>query len=695
MFGNLFTDTSSKHIRDLRVESASGLCGVLNRETICNNSIIPEISLNSRLGQGALDHESERIEFLGLRGIQKILTEFIQNARPGEEKGFPPTLNSYQRKIVHESAEALGLEHRSIRLNTGVKVVRVKRKIIVGLFDDIDHPEQANIGARHNQQRDYDVDFEVNEHSASNRNDSINSEGLFEHIFDLNLIDIDRDSSEQLSEHFVECFLRDFVASHENESNEWHSFPSYLSSFERKLVHEVAEDLGLEHESVTMRDGSRVIRVRRLLERNSLSSDDSSVSDCYEKPLSRKAARKANKIKKKGRPNKGEDSKKEIDTDEENSGVLAYDSLLQCEINGRIDSKSLRQLNSLAHQLPRDTSTGKTICIRYLRGICPFQNDNEKCCWAHFNMKESALKKFGPLFDVVCGCWGRKKSFDGNATIDTSGITKKSSGRRHGRGHRNSSLGSEDGFDSADENLYHLKSQSKSRRKSRRKSSVGSDYDSGYTDDDVATTGASHQSRSSSIDLSKSSYQDDRAPISLSSTPNLPTPLNLYYLMNLDLLECDGITGISCEAPYLTRVCLRGCSQIRFLNIENAQALRILDASDCTNLNQLILHDQSFRNLRLAIFTSCKKLGTSFMSSFVNHCRHLRSLHIFGSGASEKASKTKVRQKVKTKASLSKLNSGRPNLEVITTKKEWRESISKQVLFVDGEDAIGLHDEAR
>ena len=70
---------------------------------------------------------------------------------------------------------------------------------------------------------------------------------------------------------------------------------------------------------------------------------------------------------------------------------------------------------------------------------------------------------------------------------------------------------------------------------------------------------------------------------------------------------------------------------------------------------------------------------TRSCSRLVNHCRALRQLYIFGSGASEKASNTKIRTRVKTKtARLAKLTAGRPKLTLISTKMQLKNVQAKR-----------------
>ena len=45
--------------------------------------------------------------------LQQRVEEFAKNSRPGEELVFSPELSRGDRRIIHEAAERLGLEHRS------------------------------------------------------------------------------------------------------------------------------------------------------------------------------------------------------------------------------------------------------------------------------------------------------------------------------------------------------------------------------------------------------------------------------------------------------------------------------------------------------------------------------------------------------------------------------------------------------
>lgn len=650
------------------MEKSFGLQGTLSGLGVSHE--LPEKEVISRIDQGAFDEEGENPkELLGIRGIQRKLSNFIHRALAGEEMGFPPTLNSLQRKLVHELAEAMNLEHQTAILNNGIKVVRVKKKETNDIFgeflaDDRVPIAPQNIWEREDHNREYEVGFgdNIDEHEGE-RNDSNTNDGdLIQAFFD---IESNIEGGVELD--IIESKLRDYIAGSESNDNLWYGFPSCLSAYQRKLVHEMADDFGLEHESVELSNGHKAIRIRRHeesieVEQVVLEFDD------YERPMSRKASRKARKKERK----KVREGKKLSVEDDDDDSYISEDEinlLLQCEVRDRIDTKSLRQLCALSNQLPCHEDSGRAICLRYLCKICPFMENESKCDWGHFEVSKSSMKRFGPLFDIVCGQWGNEF---------TNRQQKK---YRRSASRRSKSFGTDSDIDSEDElNSSRSKGKRKSKGRVRRKSSATSDYEAEMDDDTrSACSGRSYTSVNSSM-MTKQYYDKSLPPT------YIPEPLHLQRLMNLDILDCDGITGVSFEAPYLVRCCIRDCSSLKFVNLVNANALTTLDLTDCANINNIPIFG-SYRCLRVALFTCCKSLDINFMLQIVKHCRQLQSLHIFGSGASEKASNAKSRQKVKTKAGLAKLNAGRPNLEIVTTKKEWRERIMKKSMIGD---EIGL-----
>ena len=134
--GALFDNDSMKfllenamHLKELSVSGGTGMTGMLCAEQNSNEAghfASPAIaSASSELGTGAMDESGH----LGVRGIQRALHEFVNEAVPGQEYNFPPTLSGHQRRLVHEVAESLDLAHESVTLREGsYKIVKVRRK---------------------------------------------------------------------------------------------------------------------------------------------------------------------------------------------------------------------------------------------------------------------------------------------------------------------------------------------------------------------------------------------------------------------------------------------------------------------------------------------------------------------------------------------------------------------------------------
>mmetsp|Transcript_9986 Transcript_9986/g.14395 ORF Transcript_9986/g.14395 Transcript_9986/m.14395 type:complete len:365 (+) Transcript_9986:256-1350(+) len=312
--------------------------------------------------------------------------------------------------------------------------------------------------------------------------------------------------------------------------------------------------------------------------------------------------------------------------DTEISGGGAMNAILQCEVTGYVDSKILRRIQTAARQLPTDSSTGKAVCIRFLRGVCAYQDsiNGGNCQYAHLEIKPSKLKKFSQLMDFVCG--------------------------------RDS-----------DSNLGGKNDNKRGPRRGSRSSSFGSEID-GYGEESYLMEGTSPEKSpafSSSPNVFSSSPLVKDAAIN-----DFPPRLDLACLLRLELTNCEGLTGASLYGSSLVHLSLHGCKNLTFLDLW-APELHSLNLSECINLSTLTLPRESLRKLQVAIFTNCRGLKESFISKFVDHCRGLCQLHIFGSGASEKGtSNNSSRQKVRTKAA--KLTGSRPNLEIFTTKKDSR-----------------------
>ena len=85
----------------------------------------------------------------------------------------------------------------------------------------------------------------------------------------------------------------------------------------------------------------------------------------------------------------------------------------------------------------------------------------------------------------------------------------------------------------------------------------------------------------------------------------------------------------------------------------------------------------------VASLANCQRLDASFLHSFVDHCRHLTHLDVYGAALAEREVKSgskkskagtlhsdPTRIKKSTRAGLSKLTAGRPHLEVVKPRKE-------------------------
>ena len=586
-----------KVLRDLIVHRAVGMKGILCASVSSGAGVDRQKSYtftrhasSSRLGPGAIDDENE--ELMGTRHIERILHESIEAAwRGGPVRyQFPPTLNSYQRRLVHEVAENMGLEHESISLGRGVKVVEVRIRI-----DAVPQVEEEGV------ETFYD---------ARQRN-------VMFHLADSSSSDGDGDDTDDLE-----------PAGSQFELEIDESLPTATQA--------VGEIDDVTHEPAT---------------------------------LSRRAARHASKRKGKGSAFVPQDvsTASSFDNEEVNGDGDggAMDPTLQCEITGYIDSKLLRRLVASARQLPIDNRTGRAVCIKYLRGVCPYQDsmNGGNCNYAHFELKPNKLKKFSQLMDFVCGREG-----DAAAGGRQGGIgTRKKNAERQllpsSHGSNDGSYGRVEGAELMELNF----GGSWGRRRSR-SGSLGSETDDA-DEESYSLEGTSPAGRSPGFASS---------PNLMSSSPAMadilrdPAPrLDLACLLRLELTNCEGLTGASLSGRSLLNLSLQGCTNLSFLDVW-APELDSLDVSDCMNLRAVPLYRDSLRRLQVAVFTNCRELNEAFMGKFVDHCRSLCQLHIFGSGASEKASNAKSRQKVKTKAGLAKLAAGRPKLELFTTKKDWR-----------------------
>jgi hypothetical protein len=544
------------------VHRATGLKGILSAAYHVGE---PTRRQSSRLGAGATDGD----ELIGQRHIERIIQEAIRCGTTRYQ--FPPTLNSFQRRLVHETAEEMGLWHESVSLGRGVKAVEVRTRS----HEAVPHvSEEVAISADINSSRQRTVVFHLNESSSSSDEDE------------------DSDAGENQFEMEIE---------------------GTMSGIESMNIVEQAPAA-----------------------------------------LSRRAARLAGKRRGNSSTNTvaGEPSPLDISTsttaeNSDTSGSGAMNEILQCEITGYVDSKLLRRLIVSARQLPVESTTCKAVCVKYLRGVCPFQNsiNGGNCNYAHIDIKASKLKKFSQLMDFVCG--RESEALAGNRS--GTGTSK--------RGLNGGGFNRTEGADIPDCNIRN-DGRRYLRRRSR-SSSLGSETD----DLDDESPLASRSPSSPNVFPSSPCVLDD-------NTQFFPPRLDLASLLRLELTSCEGLTGVSISGKFLCHVSFEGCRNISFLDLW-APELQSLQMSGCVSLKAMPLYRDSFRRLRVAIFTNCRELKSDFMHKFVDHCRSLCQLHIFGCGLFEKGSgSSKSRQKSKTKAA--RWTASRPNLELFTMKKECR-----------------------
>lgn len=159
---------------------------------------------------------------------------------------------------------------------------------------------------------------------------------------------------------------------------------------------------------------------------------------------------------------------------------------------------------------------------------------------------------------------------------------------------------------------------------------------------------------------------------------------------NLEALELDGcrhVDQLMLDGPRLLALALPRCDGLSVLNVVAPRATH-LDCSGCTRLRRFPLPPGCLPMVAVASLAHCQRLDAPFLSSFVDHCRHLTHLNVYGAALAEREAshgsrvgykKSKgagtmqgdpTRVKRSTRAGLCKLTAGRPHLEVVKTRKE-------------------------
>ena len=159
-------------------------------------------------------------------------------------------------------------------------------------------------------------------------------------------------------------------------------------------------------------------------------------------------------------------------------------------------------------------------------------------------------------------------------------------------------------------------------------------------------------------------------------------PLRFEYLEALELDGCRHVDGLLIDGPRLLALAVPRCDGLSHLSVIAPRATH-LDCSGCTRLRSVPLKPGALPMVAVASLANCQRLDASFLHSFVDHCRHLTHLDVYGAALAERETKSgskkskagtlhsdPTRIKKSTRAGLSKLTAGRPHLEVVKTRKE-------------------------
>ena len=159
-------------------------------------------------------------------------------------------------------------------------------------------------------------------------------------------------------------------------------------------------------------------------------------------------------------------------------------------------------------------------------------------------------------------------------------------------------------------------------------------------------------------------------------------PLRFENLEALELDGCRHVDGLMLDGPRLLALAVPLRDGLSALSVIAPRATH-LDCSGCTRLRSVPLKPGRAAHGRRGVARNCQRLDASFLHSFVDHCRHLTHLDVYGAALAEREVKsgskkskagpyipTRRRIKKSTRAGLSKLTAGRPHLEVVKTRKE-------------------------
>eukprot|EP00953_Heterococcus_sp_UTEX-ZZ885_P006105 3763-Heterococcus_DN1.PRE.1 len=307
------------------------------------------------------------------------------------------------------------------------------------------------------------------------------------------------------------------------------------------------------------------------------------------------------------------------------------------------DARSLKKLEQLAGLLPRERGgTKRVICLRYQKGVC--NRRPLDCEWAHFQGNLQKIGRFKPLLDLVHMVEGSKK------------------GSAKARRPRSDSFG-----EAASAAAAVLAGNSSSSSGGNQSSDVSGNAALQSGGDGSGSSGS--RSRGGSVGSATEA-----------SMPSLVFP----SLQVLELTNCSALEGfVGVESPFLMKLAITNCRNFVALDIA-AIRLTQIDLTASSALTGFELRGKSMANVQIATLNGCKAVNTKFLTTLVDHCRHMQLLEICGAAADDGAKSrqqfpggkrdamnsdhfSKNRQRT---IPLKNLEKGRPKLTVVRTKNQ-------------------------
>ena len=639
----------------------------------------------STLGTGAM-HGLEQAEHLGLRSIQRTLHNFINTASLDQEYGFPPTLSSFQRKMVHDVAEQLDLEHESLKLRgNGCTIVKIRRKrrtpTVINVTEDgagnertvgseigavSSPPSPAVVGSLGSALEEHHAQQLVQHQRRQQQQLQNEDTGIarMSSMWDQPLPAEDEEESSPSRD----LFGRDNTVNFNDDIEEFSDEDDGARNSDRggedlfQLdVDEASAPLPPSPPHPTSRRASRIAEKERR-KREKAGDVDLRLEEGVDEGSPKSAI-----------PHGGRSRGRSISGGGGRDSSTFFDKNLQCEIPPDANPKVIKRLIAVAHQLPREN--GKAICLLNTRNMCVTRN----CKYAHFDMKKGKdVKKFSALIEFVCyqHHYSRRES-ESSSNYD---------GGNGNNGSRKSPIGGTPrSCGSAESESYMERFMGSGKKKSKKEKQREQ-----YEKEDSFIVQSSPKSPSDFMMMGSSpmgtspGFSPSMMISRVGLSEKLPTPLFCGFLISLTLNDCGGVKVVSLLAPVLARFIAKRCGRLGALDLRTPK-LNYLDVTDCSNLGLVTLQEKSMRGLRVAKLSGCKLLNEPFVHKLVGHCKGLRQLHIYGSGAASIPSNERVRRRLKTKKGLEKIKKENPKLEVITTKEQNKRNCKKDLETLIGE----------